>query len=126
MTCKSHVSIDEVIDLLNEALAADPAWMSALIATRIPCTAALAEHPSIQVASNGEFGLPEGAYVAGVLGLLNGLFGTDERGWGPICAVVDTQDLKHERPLIRRFDRTKLAQASGAKPGDLHPKAIAG
>lgn len=66
--------------------------MQALFAHRVPCNSALRDHPTIQVAADGDEDIPGGAQASvGVIGLLNGLFGVDERGWGHICGHWDDQ-----------------------------------
>jgi uncharacterized protein with von Willebrand factor type A (vWA) domain len=85
---KTQVTVDEVIEVLNEALRLDPQAMNELIAARIPCNEKLADHPTIQVGMrNG------GVTTIGPLGLLNGLFGVQENGYGPISVRVES-DLK--------------------------------
>lgn len=94
-----------VVDLLNEAFALDPQAMQALFAHRVPCNSALRDHPTIQVAAAGE-ALPGAATApactVGVIGLLNGLFGVDERGWGHICGRWDDQS-----PTLLGFELTR-------------------
>lgn len=55
------------VNVLNEALAADPATISALVDFRIPCNQKLADHPTIQVAG------PEDKPRVGLLGIINGM-----------------------------------------------------
>lgn len=43
------IDISECVAILNEALALDPQAFTALVATRVPCNAALGDHPTIQV-----------------------------------------------------------------------------
>ena len=74
------VSVDQVIELLNELVEIDAPAIAALIANRVPCNQSLADHPTVQV------GAQHGGFHVGVLGVLNGLFGTDERGRGLITA----------------------------------------
>lgn len=62
--------IEEAIATLNEAFAADPAAIHALVANRVPCNAALADHPTIVVSVNKV--VPE-TFSIGALGLLNGV-----------------------------------------------------
>lgn len=83
MAYRETVTIDDAIALLNEALRLDPNAMNALIDARVVCNSALAEHPTIQVDGRTE------APRVGILGVLNGLFGVREDGWGPITAMVD-------------------------------------
>lgn len=83
MPIKESVTIDEAIDLLNSAIKADKRAMHNLIEARVMCNKELANHPTIQISSYHV----EGQYVVGLLGILNGLFGIDKRGWGAIAAV---------------------------------------
>lgn len=85
--------VDQAIKILNEALAADPVAVNQLMSYRVSCTDELAAHPSIQV--NGEGVAP--------LGLINGLFGVDDRGYGFITAEVD-----ESTGSIVRFVRTPV------------------
>jgi hypothetical protein len=88
----ASISIPGAIDLLNEALALDPVAISALVSNRVPCNENLANHDSIQASGH--------PFSVGLLGIINGLFGVDERGWGAIAAVVEA-DLK----TVVRFER---------------------
>lgn len=82
--------LDHAIDILNEMLALDPTATHLLVETRVPCNDQLEQHPSIQI--GGEAGSPT---VVGVLGVLNGIFGTYGaeagrlEGYGPIAAMFD-------------------------------------
>jgi hypothetical protein len=79
-------SVLDAVNLLNSALQCDPEAVRALLEHRVPCNNALADHPTIQV------GDIDGQRRVGILGLLNGIFGTDERGWGYIGAQFDDAD----------------------------------
>jgi hypothetical protein len=46
-------------------------------------------------------------YTLGILGLINGLFGVDERGWGHIASVVDDGDNSKIIRFIVRADEPK-------------------
>lgn len=87
---KKSITPEQAVAVLNEALALDPQAISALVSTRVRCTKALAGHPSIQVGSVGET-----EYEVGLLGILNGLFGSygpeggKREGWGRIAAEVE-------------------------------------
>ncbi len=99
---RHEATIDEVIEFLNDALDIDQAGMSALVNTRVPCSSDMAAHPSIQVGQrDGEIttGEPAIVYQFGLLGVLNGIFGTDEHGYGPIAAIV------REDGLVTEFQR---------------------
>lgn len=87
-----EVSLDQAIDYLNELIAADRPAIAALIANRVPCNQALAKHPTCQV------GQQHGGFHVGMLGVLNGLFGTFEDGWGPITFVFKDGDLDCVEP----------------------------
>jgi hypothetical protein len=86
--------INHTLKFLNELVETDPEAMRNLVETRVPCNQALADHPTVQVRSE------EGQCSVGLLGILNGLLGTDTDGWGFICAVYG-DDLK-----LQRFART--------------------
>jgi hypothetical protein len=77
---KETITPSEAVDFLNELLALDRPVIAALIANRVPCNKALADHPTVQA------GAQHGGYHVGMLGILNGLFGTYEDGYGPITA----------------------------------------
>ena len=80
------IAVDNAIQVLNDALAADPAAVAALMAMETPCNDALADHPTIQV---GESRLTPGITVVRPIGLINGLFGAAEDDWGFIAMEVD-------------------------------------
>lgn len=82
-TTKVLLSIDDVIDYLNELLALDRPAIAALVANRVPCTEALADHRSVQVQSQ------HGGYHIGLLGIINGMFGTTDGTNGPVTVVFE-------------------------------------
>jgi hypothetical protein len=84
-----------VCELLNEALALDPEAMQLLMEGRVACNQDLAKHATIQVAST------DNGYRVGLLGILNGIFGISDKGWGPIAALCEEETLK-----IIRFEPT--------------------
>jgi hypothetical protein len=93
---KTSVAIDEVIDLLNELVELDPGFMRQLVELRVECNDRVANHPTVQVAQAAtEKVIAHGQtskrtfHCAGILGIINGLFGTDEDGWGTIGATFD-------------------------------------
>jgi hypothetical protein len=86
------MTITSTIKLLNDALEADPVGINALFSHHVKVNGRLASHPTIQVSDK------EGL---GVLGLLNGVFGCNSKGWGYITAVVEDDG------KISRFERTK-------------------
>lgn len=94
---------DDLIAFLNSLTAIDPVAMGELMAARVPCNEAMANHPTVQVVAGGadgnvgkhagESAVPAGEFRVGFLGILNGYAGAfDEgprKGWGPISAVVE-------------------------------------
>lgn len=91
---RRYSSVQDVIDLLNELNRMDGDVVSALVNTRYRCNDAVVRHPTVQVDSS------EGSPRLGFVGLLNGLFGVDEGGYGPLTAVMDA------RNKVVRFQRT--------------------
>lgn len=98
---------DDLIAFLNELVAIDPYAVAELLATRVPCNAELAAHPTVQVSTGGvntkaTFIRP-GESRVGALGILNGYCGAIESGehagWGPITA-------EYEDDCLMRFRRT--------------------
>lgn len=88
---KQSVTIQDAIDYLNELIELDKPAIAALIANRVPCNEVLAHHPTVQVRAQN------GGFHVGILGILNGLFGTLENGWGPITFVFEDGDLQGVR-----------------------------
>ena len=88
---RNEVTVDQVVELLNAALLLDRTAITNLVQTRVDCNKKMAGHQTIQV------GLAPGVdpddknllYEVGILGLINGLFGIDERQWGAIAAEMD-------------------------------------
>lgn len=76
---KESVAVDDVIELLNDAFAKDPEAMCNLVIARVACNDGLADHPTIQVGKYGE------EYKVGIIGILNGIFGTADDGYGAIA-----------------------------------------
>ena len=92
---KESVTIDETIALLNEILTLDSTSAHALVEDRWRCNEAITEHPPIRVSQE-----QPGAAHVGILGVLNGIFGVDDAGWGPISVVFEADG------HISRFERT--------------------
>lgn len=84
---KEKISIDELIAFLNELIALDRPAMAALLANRVPCNQALAEHPTVQAT------VQHGGYHVGMFGIINGIFGVDGRGFGHIRYVFSEGEL---------------------------------
>ena len=82
------IAVQAAIDVLNEALEADPVAIQNLMACRVLVnTDKLTDHPTIQVGSDDRDGSDE--MWLRPLGLINGLFGVDSDDWGYICMAVD-------------------------------------
>jgi len=81
------LGIDAAIAFLNGLVEVDPKAVTALVELRVACNEEMADHPTVQVQADTDGGNPE----VGILGVLNGLFGTYDKGakegWGPITAV---------------------------------------
>ena len=94
--------VQNAIDVLNQAVAADPASIQALFAVRHPANAKLIDHPTIQVISEraGEQPRVVPDHTVGVMGLINGLFGVGPDGYGKITSIWD------DNGNITRFERT--------------------
>ena len=82
MRMKENITIDETIDFLNKLLEIDRKALSNIITNRVECNDDLVNHKTVQVAKL------DNVYKVGMLGILNGLFGTDERGYGAIGILV--------------------------------------
>lgn len=65
------VTAEQAIDRLNEIHRLDPTVLHRLVTGRVPCNEALADHDTVQVG-----GAVGGPYSVGLLGILNGIFGT--------------------------------------------------
>jgi len=85
-------SLDEMLNFLNHLVAVDRQAVSGLMEARVPCNEALANHESVQVALAPGTKIEDGQFRVGLLGFLNGFFGTfpdgPKEGWGPITADV--------------------------------------
>jgi hypothetical protein len=85
-------SIDETIAFLNQLLLIDRQAISKLMETRVPCNQDMVDHESVQVALVPGTAPQEERLRVGLLGILNGLFGTfpdgPKKGWGLIVADV--------------------------------------
>lgn len=77
---QDEVTLEETVEFLNELVRDDPAMMKRLVQARVECNDEIKEHASVQVNEEGE---------VGVLGLLNGLFGANDCGYGAIYAEFD-------------------------------------
>jgi len=79
---RENVTLDDTIGFLNILALLDPDAAAKLVDARVPCNASVRDHPTIQVHGYPDRDNP----TLGALGFLNGLFGIDEHGSGPIAA----------------------------------------
>ena len=91
----SRKDIQRAIDLLNEIHRLDSSVLPALIDYRVPCNDAVAEHPTVQVSPDNKVGL---------LGIINGIFGTNKNGWGFIAAEFTEPEQGHELKGFRYIE----------------------
>jgi len=89
------MNVDEVVNKLNEMNALDPSVIAKLIAFRVPCNQALADHPTVQVGNTGK------GFEVGLLGVLNGLIGVGSDGWGFLAVELSDDGTQ----VIRFFHR---------------------
>lgn len=75
------VTVQQAVEVLNEALEADAEAVSNIINHRVPCSKKMLDHPTIQCGADPD--------IVGALGLLNGIFGVAEDNSGFIQAVMD-------------------------------------
>jgi hypothetical protein len=81
--------IQQIVDVVNDAINSDSSAMRALFENRVPCNQRLADHPTIQVSKENE----DVGYTVGLLGLLSGIAGTrqykDNANFSRIWAVYN-------------------------------------
>jgi len=88
---KESVTLDEVLEVLNRIVKTDPQAAHDLVETRVGCNDALAKDPTIQVVEKGVpmLGTTKKLYSVGLLGVLNGIFGAHDDGWGAIQVTME-------------------------------------
>lgn len=91
--------IDDAIAVLNRIHETDPTVLPKLIFYRVPCNEALSDDPTVQV---GRSDKEDADWEVGLLGIINGLFGIQEDGFGYIVA-------QFEEGSILRFSRHTVA-----------------
>lgn len=95
---KTSITLQEVVDLLNDLLGIDPLSINALFNIRVYCNQRLADHPTVQVGCQG----PKGPFMVcavGFVGILNGLFGLNESGLGRLAMELDNGTIKRFKLL---------------------------
>lgn len=82
---KRLITAQDVCDLMNDLLQLDRSCVNEMIKTRFRCNQDTADHPTVQVRK-----YPEDEYfTVGLIGILNGLFGIREDGFGGLCYECD-------------------------------------
>lgn len=80
------VTVDQAIDMLNDLLKLDREAITQLLDRRVLCSESMADHETVQVLERQHKNGKASTYTVGLLGILNGLFGVMEDGWGHISA----------------------------------------
>jgi hypothetical protein len=96
MSSAKDVSIDRIVDLLNEVIKLDSEAAQKLFNFRVPCNNEILNHPTIQV--NGDD--PQ-KYTVSFLGILNGIFPLNSKGYGYLCIHID------DNGKIEKFSTTE-------------------
>ena len=99
----------DAVRILNEALAAEPDAVDRIFARQAAPAGKLVDHPTIQVGRN----------TLSALGIINGIFGVDERGWGFIAAEIE-----QETGRIIRFCETpkRELRSIGGRVEETNPR----
>lgn len=79
--CDEFTNVDDIIHFLNKLIEIDKDAIQSLVENRVSCNEELANHPTVRVSSNEN--------SVGIIGIINGLFGIDNNGRGPITCVID-------------------------------------
>jgi hypothetical protein len=95
----------EAVRVLNEAIALDPEAVRRICNARAPCNEELSVHPTIQVGSGASVGRPEHDWLVGVLGIVNGICGVDDNGWGFVGIDFDEAGKPIKARLLGTEDR---------------------
>ena len=87
---KKEISVYSVVDTLNELLKLDPLTINALFRLRVHCGEDLANHPSVQVLATKRAGNEDAnVYSVGLIGIINGFFGSNKDAIGCIAMCLD-------------------------------------
>lgn len=114
MISEPYATVSDAVRVLNEALEADREAIEALVLSRSVVNSRLAAHPTIQC---GRVIDEDGPLVVGVLGIINGIFGSEIGAeWAADHPATDDDRCRGYvvdgwRMKIRRFfDTTKEAK----------------
>lgn len=97
---KEQITLDEAIAYLDELVTLDTPAMGALIANRVPCNEALADHPAVQASEQ------HGGFHIGLIDIINGMFGVHD-GWGPITFTFDDGEGDTRARNLTGFSRSR-------------------
>ncbi len=86
----TNINPELIIQFLNELNKIDSFALSKLMNFRVSTNKAMADHETVQVLEDKKDN--EIDYKFGLLGILNGLCGIDEQGWGYIVAETNVND----------------------------------
>lgn len=108
---RQSLTPQELCEFMNELIKLDPEGINRLVRARVQINNDLAEHPTVQVGTIRDTNQEVVGYDLGLMGILNGLFGTydDGRraGWGCIQYTWNTNELvTAENSFFRVVDWT--------------------
>lgn len=106
---KSSVTPQEVVDFLNELLKVDRLAINAIFNSRVYCNKEMAEHPTVQV------GRYEEVTQVGIVGILNGLFDTNDNDYGCISVYIENGEIEEFRFHTEEQLNEILANSGGEK-----------
>jgi len=93
-TGNEFVSINEVIQFLNELLQIDSDAINKLLSLRVSCNKELDKHETVQTFAAPVKGVtaddgPKTIPVVGILGIINGMFGVNSDNFGAIMIMIE-------------------------------------
>jgi len=100
------INPDTVIEFLNEIHKLDSEVLEKLIDFRVPVNEKLAWHETVQVVNDGTEEVP--TYKVGLLGIINGLCGIDEDGYGLVTANFEFDQTSHKEKLVGFMNRKNI------------------
>ena len=109
---REQVDVERVLEVLNRMAREDRFATLKLVEARVCCNRALGEDPDVQVIRT----CATGQLKVGLLGVINGLFGCDERGHGPVAYVPDAGP---NEPLFVRTPWTGHLKPAGTVNDEL-------
>lgn len=85
---RKEITAEFVVEFLNNLLKIDKDAIMNLIENRVRCNDAIGNHEEVQASFNS------GRLSLGLLGLINGFFGVNDKGYGCIVAHYDGDESK--------------------------------